>query len=148
MLQHQFWLPKSFLEEQRVKDAIASKRSALSRRWAQVVFGDGSRFSSPPAAHGQGRLSSIQPCLAELFGAGIVLDICTTGISCASQLLDTCSQVLFAVQILPRDEIFCLEDFTHGATEIEAGSAAVVYVPVMLKMQLLGLWNEVSRWWQ
>lgn len=121
-------------------------------RWAQVAFRDGSRFSPPPADHGPGKLSGIQPCLEELFGAGILLDNCTLGISCPFQLLDASSEVLFAVQSLAWDEIFFsgsrgLEDFTHGATEIETGSAGMVYVPVMPKLQLLGLLNEASRWW-
>lgn len=73
-----------------MKHLIASKWSAHPRN---LSFRDRSRFSPPPADHGPGRLSSIQPCAEELFGAGIMLDICTPGISFSFQLLDGCSEV-------------------------------------------------------
>lgn len=69
-----------------MKHVIPCKWSACPGR--DEAFRDGSRFSPPPGDHGLGKVSSIQPCLEELFGAGSSLDNCTLGISCSFQLLD------------------------------------------------------------
>lgn len=88
---------------------ITSKWSALPKR-------DGPRLPSgtgPGSPHHLQTMAQVgspasSPVQRSCLGAGIVLDNCRLGISCSFQLLDACSEVLIAMQSLPRDEIFCL----------------------------------------